>query len=480
MARMTALSDHLRGRLFNLIGVIRYHLLERHYIYTIRIGLVATTLALTFVAAFLITRKGEIGFGIVGAIAAVCGVVFVYRYFAYSVLALIITTTIAAPEIPRDITTTLLLLILLTLIWIARLLLVERSFQSLRPAPVNRFVPLFALAVIISFLWSNYYADAQIAHLQSDKLLPRLVTTLVMILSPVATLLFANFVRTTAAMKHLIGYYLIFGAFVMLSRLIGLQLPMNFNTGGQLPVWVGLFALGQVLYNNTLSRPQKLALMALTAGWIYVSFFLERTWLSGWLPLFIGIAVITFIRSRIMFVTILAIAAVYIATNSQMLDTLLAEESSESGETRLAAGNFTIDIANQHFLFGTGPTGYYFYMKAYLKDLFQLSHNNYVDIYAQTGIFGFVSYLLIWGSIGWTVLRTYRLVPKRGFERGLAVSLVAVFFVTLTIMMLGDWVTPFTYTQTMRGLSYTIWPWLWAGLAIALNHISSTTNTPQS
>jgi O-antigen ligase len=138
----------------------------------------------------------------------------------------------------------------------------------------------------------------------------------------------------------------------------------------------------------------------------------------------------------------------------------------------LYAGNFTIDIANQHFLFGTGPTGYYFYMKAYLKDWFQLSHNNYVDIYAQTGIFGFITYLLVWGSIGWTVWRTYRLVPKSGFEGGLAVSLVAVFLITMIIMMLGDWVTPFTYTQTMRGLSYTIWPWLWAGLAIALNHLT--------
>jgi O-antigen ligase len=472
MARMTAISDHLRSRLFNLIGLLKYHLLERQFIHTIRIGLVATTLALTLFTAFIITQKGAVGLGVVGAIAAVCGVVFVYRYFTYAVFALIITTTIAAPEIPRDITTTLLLLILLTLIWITRLLLVERSFQSLRPAPVNRFVPLFALAVIISFLWSNSYADAQIAHLQSDKLLPRLVTAIVLILSPVATLLFANFIRTISQMKWLIGYFIVFGAFMLIPKLLNFKLPMNFNLGGQLPVWVGVFALGQMLYNDTLSRRQKWALAVVVGGWVFVSFIMERSWVSGWMPLFVGIGIVVFLRSRALFLVLVAIGAIYVVTNSQILDSFLADESTESGETRLAAGNFTIDIANQHFLFGTGPTGYYFYMKAYLKDLFQLSHNNYVDIYAQTGIFGFTAYMLIWGSIGWTVWRMYRRVPKRGFEGGLAVSLLAIFFITLLIMMLGDWVTPFTYTQTMRGLSYTIWPWLWAGLAIALGHIA--------
>lgn len=469
---MTAISDHVRARLLNLIGLVKYHALERQYIHTIRIGMVATTLALTLIAAILIVTKAEIGLAAVGAVAALCVVIFVYNYFTYAIFALIFTTTILAPEIPRDITTTLLLLLLLTVIWLARLLLVERSFQSVRAAPFNHFVPLFAIAVIVSFLWSNYYADPQIVHLQNDKLLPRIVTAIVLILSPVATLLFANAFRTTSEMKWIIGYYLAFGAFALIPRLLDFELPKIFNTGGQLPVWVSVFAVGQLLYNDRLTRRQRLALLLLVGGWIYVAFILDRSWLSGWVPLFVGIGIMVLFRSRALFLGLVIIALIYVAANIEILDSLFANESTESGETRLEAGNFTIDIANQHFLFGTGPTGYYFYMKAYLKDLFQLSHNNYVDIYAQTGIFGFVVYLLMWGSLGWTVWRTWRRVPKHGFEGGLAISLLAIFCITLMIMMLGDWVTPFTYTQTMRGLSYTIWPWLWAGLAIALGDIA--------
>src|SRR5690606_40819629 len=180
------------------------------------------------------------------------------------VLALMLTTTVAAPPIPRDITTTLLLLILLTLLWIIRLLLVERSFKSLRAAPVNRFVPLFALAVTISFLWSNSYADTQVAYLQNDKVLPRLVTATVLILSPVATLLFANFVRSTTQMKWMIGYYIVYGGLALLPKLITSIRPLsNFNLGGQLPVWASIFALGQLLCNDKLPRWQRLVLVVI-------------------------------------------------------------------------------------------------------------------------------------------------------------------------------------------------------------------------
>jgi hypothetical protein len=166
MTAIIGMTDHLRSRLYKLIGLMKYYLLERQFIHTFRIGLVATTLALTFITAFLITQHIILGLGFVGVIAALCVVFFVWQFFDYFVLALMLTTTVAAPPIPRDITTTLLLLILLTLLWIIRLLLVERSFKSLRAAPVNRFVPLFALAVTISFLWSNSYADTQVAYLR--------------------------------------------------------------------------------------------------------------------------------------------------------------------------------------------------------------------------------------------------------------------------------------------------------------------------
>jgi hypothetical protein len=68
----------------------------------------------------------------------------------------------------------------------------------------------------------------------------------------------------------------------------------------------------------------------------------------------------------------------------------------------------------------------------------------------------------------------YRLIPYMGggFQKGLAISLVASYFCTLITMALGDWITPFPYTQTLQGIDYTIWAWILPGLAVALYYIT--------
>ncbi len=468
------LAHQVQNGLLSLVGQIKYQLLQRHFIYTMRVGLVVSTIVLTLITVFLVNERGMIGFGIIGGIAAITVLVFLYNHMEFGVFLLIITTTIAAPPIPRDITTTLLLMIVLTLLWLFRLLLVERSFKSLRPTAVNRIVPLFAVAVIVSFIWSLLYADPQVRYLQNDKFLPRLVTALVMILSPVATLLFGNFLKDIRAIKRVIWYFIGFGAVVVIAQLASFRPPSFINIGGQLPVWVGLFALGQALFNHKLTRWQRLLLFLITAGWAFYQWDRGREWLSGWIPLFMGLGFLVLLRSRLLFALITVIGLVFVLSNTNLLGQLFEQENTVSGETRLEAGNLAIDIANEHFLFGTGPTGYFFYMTVYVGGLFQLSHNNYVDIYAQLGIFGFLIWIILWLSIGWSMWRTYQLTSKEGFEGGLAASLLAVFLITLLIMMLGDWVIPFTYTNSMRGFSYTIWPWLWFGIGIALKEVVAT------
>lgn len=468
---MLNIAYHVQNRVLSAIGQAKYQLFDKHFIHTIRVGLVLTTVLLCLVMAFLIGYKGLIGLAVIGGVAAISALVFAYAYTEYVVMALILTTTIIAPPIPRDVTTTLVLLLLLTLIWLSRLLLVERSFQSIRPAPPNRYVVLFGIIVVISFIWSQLYVDPHIAYLQNSKLMPRIVTAIVMILSPVAMLLFGNFLNTIHQIRWIIWFYIGYGAIAIIPKFLDFSVPMNFNLGGQLPVWVSIFAMGQVLFNERLLRWQRLVLLGIVGGWTYVQFFMGREWISGWAPLFLGLGIVVMLRSRAAFVVLVIIAVAYLIADQDVLARLIEEESTISGETRLEAGNLAIDIANGHFLFGTGPTGYYFYMAYILKDWFQLSHNNYVDIYAQLGIFGFITWIAMWVSIGWLIWQTYRRLPKNGFVGGLTVSLFACFWVTLVLMMLGDWVIPFTYTQTMRGLSYTVWPWLWAGLAIALMHL---------
>jgi O-antigen ligase len=162
------------------------------------------------------------------------------------------------------------------------------------------------------------------------------------------------------------------------------------------------------------------------------------------------------------------VVLVILLLNFDWVQEQFADESAESGVTRVDAGRRTLQIVSDHFLFGTGPTGYYFYLTIYIGGLFQLSHNNYLDIIAQTGLLGLAAYLWFWAAVGWYVLRAYQTVPRGGFYQGLAAALAAAYVISLGAMMLGDWVTPFTYTQTLGGISYTIWHWMLAGTAVAL------------
>ena len=223
-----------------------------------------------------------------------------------------------------------------------------------------------------------------------------------------------------------------------------------------------------MLLNRQMRRAVQIALLLLIAGWAYVAVGMRFTWLSGWVPLVAGLSVVLALRFPRLAAAAGVAALVLILANFSAVEETFADESAESGVTRVAAYERTLQIVRDHYLFGTGPAGYYFYLTTYIGGLFQLSHNNYVDIFAQTGLFGTAMYLWLWAGIGWYVLRAYQSVPRGGFYHGLAASLCAAYVISLGAMMLGDWVTPFTYTQTLSGISYTIWHWVLAGTAIAL------------
>jgi O-antigen ligase len=256
---------------------------------------------------------------------------------------------------------------------------------------------------------------------------------------------------------------------------IGLgSIPNPLNAKGQFPTWVGIIALGQLLFNPELKRWMRVMLGIIIVGWFYITMTLGVSWLSGWVPLLGGFVVVVFFYSRRLFFLLIVLGLSYYIIGYSAIQERFAEEDQESGGTRSQAWERVFSLTGRHFLFGTGPAGYHFYFTVNISGLFQLSHNNYIDIIAQTGVTGFALWILLWGAIGLATWRMYRLIPYMGggFQKGLAISLVASYFCTLVAMALGDWVTPFPYTQTLQGIDYTIWAWMLPGLATALYYIT--------
>jgi O-antigen ligase len=154
------------------------------------------------------------------------------------------------------------------------------------------------------------------------------------------------------------------------------------------------------------------------------------------------------------------------------MEALFVDEDAESGQTRLAAWEHNWRVTGQHWLFGTGPAGYAAYYMAYFPDEAMATHSNYIDLIAQTGIFGLGLCMWFFCALVWLGYKLCRRFRGRGdFAEGAANAAFAGTIGVLVAMAIGDWVFPFAYTQTIAGYSYAVYNWLFMGVILVLGRL---------
>jgi O-antigen ligase len=355
------------------------------------------------------------------------------------------------------------------------MIVIDRKI-SVRPALINWPALVFIGMAILSFIWSSLFVDHQVGFLYNDKFLPRLMTIDVMIISPLTTLLFANYLRSERAFKWIVWWLVAVGSIFWIRYFFSWS-DLNFiNTGGQFSAIVCALALGQLLFNPRQRWYVRLVLLGTVGIWMYIQIQLGLSWLSGWLPVVLAVGLVTVAYSRKLAVLFALVGIAYLLSTGEVFSSNLERENLESGVTRTAAWEQTLDIVRDHLFLGTGPAGYHYYLTAYgtfRSGIAQLSHNNYIDVIAQTGMVGFLGYLSFWIGVGLMAWKLLRAPMPSDLLRGLKYAALACYPVTLLSMMLGDWVIPFPYTQTLAGVDYTIWHWMMAGIIIALYYFGS-------
>jgi hypothetical protein len=485
---MDNLTDRVRMALLreaSLIGKMRYYFLDRHYSLTIRMLLVLLCFGVTLISTFLLRESSLTGNFIKGLIPVVAMigiaiVLFVYSNFELTALMLFFVTLTLADGISTGtgtkITFTFLGLNLWAALWFFKLVIVDRKF-NFRSAASNYPTLIFISIVIISFIWSNIFVDVPVSYIFSEKIFPRIMTMVSLIIAPITAIMYATHIRSVRTIKIMV-YYMIFCGFVFGALRIGMGYVISpLNIKGLFPMWVGALALGQLLYNTNLKWYIRAAMVAVVGMWYYIQLGLGLSWLSGWIPLSIVIVIIITVYSRKLLLVAVLVAVAYVLINLTALQENFAREDEESGGTRNAAWSEALAHADDHLFLGSGPAGYYFYYTIYGFRA-NLSHNNYIDIIAQTGLVGFTAYIAMWLAFGYMNLKMYRAVPNdHGFLHGLKIALVACWVATMVAMMLGDWITPFPYTQGLNGIDYAIWAWIFQGMAIALYHLAQRQTT---
>ncbi len=467
-----------------LIGRTRYLLFHRHYNRFAEWGLVVLCLALTLLSTFLLrdaTKPSQIivAFLPILLIAVVAIIALIYARLHWLVVVIPVLSTVFHEGIDTGtetkLTFTFLLLNLWALLWFVKMVVANRKI-SVRPSAANWPAVFFIVMALISFVWSTVFVDYQVRYLYEAKFLPRLMTIIVMIISPLTTLLYANHLRSERAFRWIVWWFLAVASIFWIRFFIAWPRKSIIDTGGQFSAFVCALALGQLLFNHRLPWYIKLLLLWIIGIWMYIQIQLGITWLSGWLPVVVAIVLVTLFYSRKLALVFVLVGIVYLWLTSDIFSANLERENQESGVTRTAAWEQALDVTVDHLFLGTGPAGYHYYLTAYgIYDtgIAQLSHNNYVDILSQTGILGLIAYATFWIGVGimaWKLLWT---PMPTDFLRGLKAAVLAAYPVTLLSMMLGDWVIPFPYTQTLAGIDHTIWHWMMAGILMALYYFAS-------
>jgi len=369
-------------------------------------------------------------------------------------------------------------------VWLFRMVAVEKRLR-LQPAATNAPLLGFILAVFFSYLWGNAFRDPLLV-IWSTWPFVQLGALAEMVLLPGAFFLAANTVRSTRLLKVITALMSGAGALYLLGFLIMVTVPSQeesmrtlisrFNSGGMFSLWFSILVYTQILFNRRISPWLRLGLSGLLVVWVYRFFVVGVTWLAGWLVPAVALVVVSFLRSKRLFLVLLILLAVYLALGwDYWVGVVAAREASESGYTRLSAYRQNWQVTRHHLLFGTGPVGYAIYYMTYFPSAAMASHSDYIDVLAQTGLVGLVLYLAFFGALLWMAYGLVRRLRGRGdFVEAYANALFAGSVGCVVAMGLGTWLIPFIYTASLAGFDHAVYSWILLGTIVALRRIVAT------
>jgi hypothetical protein len=368
---------------------------------------------------------------------------------------------------------TMILVALLLGLWLLDMMVSRRQLQ-LAPSPTVWPLLSFLVVAAISFGVGQLPWFTFAVHAPLGAQLGGLATV---VLSAGTFLLVANQVRDLGWLSRMTWAFLAFGA---LAIVVGSVLPkFGLSTqkliqpvGSLYFIWLVAMAFSQAALNRDLHPGWRLALGGLVLYTFYDLFILRFVDKSGWLPSLICIAAIIGFRSwrtGLVLIPVAAVAAFYLMTG-----VVSSEEYSFS--TRFDAWSIMAQIIKINPVLGLGFANYYWYTPLFHIRGYAVSfnsHNNYLDIVAQTGFVGLVCFLLFLWRVGWLGWRLREQAPA-GFAQAYVYGALGGLAGMVVAGMMGDWVLPFFYNIGLSGFPSSMLGWLFLGGLVSLEQMVIT------
>lgn len=297
----------------------------------------------------------------------------------------------------------------------------------------------------------------------------------IFILSAGAFILAAHQIQELKWLKWLTWTFFLFSGLYIAGRLvpplgqITQQLYPGSSSGSMFWTWLAAMAASQALLNKSLHWRWRLAIGGLLVATLYVAYVQTSGWKSGWVPPLAALVAIVALRSWRLG---LAMAVGGLVLVPGLLSDLISTDR-YSYSTRVDAWLIVVEIIKVNPILGLGPANYRWYTPLFPIRGYAVqfnSHNQYVDLVAQTGLLGLACFFwFFWevGRLGWQLRER---VPA-GFAQAYVYGALGGVCGTLVAAMLGDWVLPFFYNVTLRGFRSSVLAWLFMGGLVALEQI---------
>jgi O-Antigen ligase len=413
--------------------------------------------------------------------------IFVYLFLAY--LGLIVTIFFLRwPQLgliltlvggmfvpfsgPSNLNVAVLGIAFLLLLWLVDMIVRQRKIEIV---PSRTILPAF-IFIIISILAFGLGQFPWFPLGSQAPLNAQLGGFAIYVLSVGAFILVANIIQDLRWLQALTWTFIALSSIYIVGRMIpGMWgvLDRFFQTGltsGSLFwTWVVAIAFSQAIYNRKLHKYWRLALLFLVLAAFYDGIIQAYDWKSGWIPPLVAVAVIIGIKywRKLWILLPLTILPAYdLATNSIGSDAY-------SWSTRLDAWRIVIQIIKADPILGLGFGNYHFYtplipIRGYFVQF--NSHNQYIDLAAQTGLIGLGCILwFFWevGKLGWWLRER---VPE-GFPQAYVYGALGGLAGTLFAGFLVDWFLPFVYNIGLGGFRASILAWVFLGGLVTIEQI---------
>jgi O-antigen ligase len=370
---------------------------------------------------------------------------------------------------PGGVNATALIAAMLIVLWLLDMFVIKRDFHFIKSKPLLPVV-IFLVCSVISFAMGQipWFIFANQAPLDAQ-----IGGFAIFVLSLGIMIATAHLIQDIKWLEIIVWFFIGFGAIYVFGRIF--QLPVDrvyqsgFVAGSMFWTWLIALAFGQLVYNHRLKKSLKGFLLILVLATFYVAIVQSYDWKSGWLPPLVVVAVLLGLRYPRL--VLLAIPIALIVAGTLISALILSDEYSWG--TRIDAWRIVLEISRANPLFGLGFSNYYWYTPLFPIRGWSISfnsHSQYVDLIAQVGLLGLVSFLWIFfevGKLGW---RLKNHLPD-GFSRSYAYSVLAGTIATLVAAFLVDWVLPFVYNIGFNGFRASILPWIFFGGLISIEQI---------